>query len=102
MDLPRGYAILHVKAFDPGRRTFSGLATTPELDRQGHSVDPAGGPFRNPLPLLFHHNGEPPMGRGVLGAPPPAGIPFEATIPVVDTPGALRDRVDEAWQSIQA
>ena len=38
----------------------------------------------------------------MLGAPTAAGIPFEATIPVVDTPGALRDRVDEAWQSIQA
>ena len=97
-----GYAVLQVKAYDAAARRFTGIATTPGLDRQGHSIDPAGVRFTNPLPLLFHHDRTAPVGLATLGAPTADGIPFEATIPVVEQPGALRDRVDEAWQSIQA
>ena len=37
-----------------------------------------------------------------LGPPALDGIAFEATLPTVAEPGALRDRIDEAWQSIKA
>ena len=37
-----------------------------------------------------------------LHAPTLGGIRFDATIPIVDEPGPLRDRTDEAWQSITA
>jgi HK97 family phage major capsid protein/HK97 family phage prohead protease len=99
--MDRAYALLHVKALDGERRVFSGLASTPELDRQGHVVDPAGVTFRNPLPLLLHHDQKSPIGRVTL-AHGTQGITFEATLPSIDTPGRLKDRVDEAWQSIQA
>src|SRR5436190_21569565 len=98
----RAYALLHVKSFDAERRTFAGVATTPELDRQGHSVDPAGVTFRNPLPLLLHHDQTCPIGTVTLFPATAAGIAFEATLPVIEAPGALRDRVDLAWQSIKA
>jgi HK97 family phage major capsid protein/HK97 family phage prohead protease len=99
--LDRAYSLLEIKAVAPARRTFSGIASTPELDRQGDMVDPAGVTFKNPLPLLFHHDTKQPIGTVILKATP-AGILFEATLPTVDEPGRFKDRVDEAWHSIKA
>jgi HK97 family phage major capsid protein/HK97 family phage prohead protease len=97
----RAYALLEIKALDQSSRTFSGIASTPELDRVGDMVDPAGVTFRNPLPLLFHHDPKQPIGRVSLTTTP-QGIVFDATIPNVDEPGPLKARVDEAWQSVKA
>jgi len=99
MDL--AYALLDVKSVAPDRRTFAGIASTPELDRQGDMVDPAGVTFRNPLPLLFHHDRQQVIGTVRLTRRAD-GIAFEATIPAVDEAGVLKNRVDEAWQSIKA
>ena len=97
--MDRAYALLEVKSV--ARRTFSGIASTPELDRQGDSYDPAGATFRSSLPLLWHHDPKQPIGTVTLVATKD-GISFEATIPEVDEPGPLKTRVDEAWQSIKA
>ena len=99
--MERAYALLEIKSVDAERRTFAGIASTPELDRQGHSIDPAGVTFRNPIPLLFHHDQKQPIGSARLTATPD-GILFEATIPSIDEPGRVKDRVDEAWHSIKA
>jgi len=95
-------SFLQVKAIDDAARTFTGIATTPTIDRGGDSVDPFGVTYRNPLPLLFHHDQQKPIGRVTFGTPTATGIPFTATIPTIDEPGVLRDRCDEAWQSIKA
>jgi HK97 family phage major capsid protein/HK97 family phage prohead protease len=97
----RAYALLEIKSVNPTRRTFAGIASTPELDWQGHSIDPAGVTFRNPIPLLFHHDQKQPIGSARLTTTPD-GILFEATIPEIDEPGRVKDRVDEAWHSIKA
>jgi HK97 family phage major capsid protein/HK97 family phage prohead protease len=101
--MDRAYALLTVKSLTPGpaARVFTGIASTPELDRQGDMVDPAGATFRNPVPLLYHHDPTQVIGTAILTATP-EGILFEATIPVVDEPGPLKTRVDDAWQSIKA
>jgi HK97 family phage major capsid protein len=93
---------LYVKAFDGERRTFSGVATTPDLDRQGHTVDPLGATFTNPLPLLWDHKVDKPVGTVTFFPPTKDGIAFEASMPVIADPGPLKDRIDEAWQSIKA
>lgn len=98
----RAYSLLDIKSVESERRVFTGMATTPELDRQGHVVDPLGVKFKNPLPLLLHHDQKMPIGRVTFQKPTAAGIAFEATIPVINEPGKLKDRVDEAWQSIKA
>jgi HK97 family phage major capsid protein len=92
--------VLQVKRASPDGRTFTGVATTPRLDRQGHSVDPAGVTFLNPLPLLFQHDQDVPIGSVIFGPATAAGIPFEATFATVDEPGALRDRVELARQLV--
>jgi HK97 family phage major capsid protein len=100
--MDRAYALLEVKSIDASRRTFSGIASTPELDRQGDIIDPAGVTFRNPVALLLHHDQRLPVGTAMLSRLPDGRIAFEATIPTVDEPGTLQTRVDEAWQSVKA
>lgn len=98
----RAYSLLTVKAFDLDQRTISGIATTPDPDRGGDIVVPGGVTFTNPIPLLLHHDKTQPVGRARLGAATADGIPFEATIPMVDEAGVVKDRIDEAWHSIKA
>jgi len=97
----RAYSLLTVKALDASTRRISGIASTPDVDRDGDSIDPAGVTFKNPIPLLFHHRQTEPIGTAVL-AVTPDGITFDATLPIVDDPGALKTRVDDAWQSLTA
>jgi HK97 family phage major capsid protein/HK97 family phage prohead protease len=99
--LDRAYALLDVKSFDDAHRTFVGYASTPELDRQGDIVDPAGATFRNPVLLLMHHDPTQPIGTAMLSTTPD-GILMHGTIARIDEPGRLKERTDEAWQSIKA
>lgn len=100
--MTRAYSLLTIKALDAARRTITGIASTPEPDRMGDVVEPLGISFKNPLPLLLYHDTKKPVGSVIFAAPTAAGLAFEATLPTVDAPGALRDRIDEAWQSITA
>jgi len=102
--LPFAVAELRVarKSVDAERRIFGGLATTPTVDRQGHSVDPFGVTFRNPLTLFWQHEKNIPIGTVTLFPATAEGIAFEASIPAIDTPGPLKDAVDLAWQCLKA
>jgi len=98
----RAYSLLHVREVDSVARTITGTATTPEPDRMGDIIEPLGVTFKNPLPLLLFHNTTKPVGRVQFAKPSTKGIDFVATIPAIDEPGTLKDRVDEAWQSLKA
>lgn len=100
--LTRAYALLHVKAVDDSRRLIRGTATTPTPDRSGDIVDPLGAIFPRELPLLLHHDVKQPVGLARFAKPTKHGIDFEAELPYIETPGALRDRVNEAWDSVKA
>lgn len=97
----RAYAVLEVKSVDEDKRIIRGIATTPTPDRVGDIVEPLGVKFSNPLPLLWQHMSDKPVGECTFDKPTKNGIKFEATLPVVDEPGALKDRIDEAWQSVK-
>ena len=98
----RAYSFLEVKAVAEETRTITGWATTPETDRSGDVVEPLGVKYKNPLVLLWQHDHEKPIGNVDFGTPTAKGVPFTATIAKVDEPGILKDRVDEAWQSVKA
>lgn len=98
----RAYSILEVKSVDEDRRVISGIATTPTVDRMGDIIDPLGVKFNNPLSFLWQHQHDKPIGECKFSKPTKSGIEFEATIASVDEPGILKDRLDEAWQSIKA
>ncbi len=100
--LNRAYSLLTVKAVDGDRRVLMGMATTPTTDRVGDIVEPKGVRFKNPLPLLLFHDSRMPVGTVKFSTPTDNGVEFEASIPEITEPGTLKDRVDEAWQSVKA
>lgn len=98
----RAYSVLEVKSVDEGRRIIRGIATTPTVDRVGDIIDPMGVKFSNPLAFLWQHRHDQPIGTVKFDKPSAKGIEFEAEIASTDEPGTLKDRLDEAWQSIKA
>jgi HK97 family phage major capsid protein/HK97 family phage prohead protease len=102
MKLDRAYSLLEIKSVDDDARVIEGIATTPEPDRVGDIVEPMGAQFKNPLPLLWQHRHDSPVGTTVFGKATKEGIPFKATLPKIEEPGALKDMVDMAWQSVKA
>ena len=98
----RAYSLLEVKALDDEARTITGIATTPSPDRVGDIVDPLGVKFSNPMPLLWQHQHDKPVGSVEFGAPTAKGIPFTATVAKIVEAGVLKDLVDMAWQSVKA
>jgi len=101
MSLTRGYSLLQVKSVNHEQRVFTGVATTPEVDRVGDIIEPKGARFSNPLSLLLYHDHALPVGRVKFSKPTDAGIEFEAHIPEITEPGTLKNRVDEAWSSVK-
>lgn len=79
---------------------IKGIASTPTPDRMGDIVDPMGAKFQTPMPLLWQHEHGKPIGQVTFAKPTKKGIPFEAEIPKIKEAGTLKDRIDEAIQSI--
>ena len=101
--MDRAYSVLETKAVEEGAEevTIRGIASTPTTDRMGDIVEPMGARFKTPMPLLWQHNHDQPVGRMTFAQPTEKGIPFEAVLPVVKEPGRLKDRVDEAIHSLK-
>lgn len=98
----RAYSVLQVRSVDDDARVIRGIATTPSPDRMGDVVEPLGVSFKNPMPLLWQHNHSQPVGTVKFDKPTKDGITFEASVAIIDEPGVLKYRVDEAWQSVKA
>jgi HK97 family phage prohead protease len=98
----RAYSLLEIKAFDEDERTIEGIATTPSADRMGDVVEPKGADFKLPLPLLWQHNSDTPIGHVTKAKVTRDGIEIVAKLVRVEEPGALQARLDEAWQSIKS
>lgn len=98
----RAYSVLTVKAVEEEQRIIHGTATTPSPDRVGDVVEPLGVKFNNPMPLLWQHRSDKPVGTVTFDKPTKNGITFEAKLANIDEPGALKDRIDEAWQSVKS
>jgi HK97 family phage prohead protease len=101
MNTNRAYSVLDIKSVDGEQRVIKGLATSPVPDRAGDVVEPLGVKFQNPLPLLWQHQHDKPIGSVVFDKPTKAGITFTATLPKIEEPGPLKDLVDMAWQAIK-
>lgn len=100
--LKRAYSLLTIKAVDEDSRVITGIATTPEPDRTGDIVEPKGAQFQLPIPLLWQHNSREPIGEVFAARVTADGIEIQARIVTIDEPGSLKDRIDNAWQSLKA
>ena len=98
----RAYAVLEIKSADDERRIIEGVATTATADRSGDIVEPAGAQFSLPLPLLWQHDTKQPIGEVFKAEIEPTGIRIWARVASITEPGRLKDRVDEAWQSMSS
>ncbi len=96
--------VFQVKGLNEGNRTIMGIATTPSVDHVGDIVESMGAKYKEPvaIPLLWMHNHSQPVGMVTHVDKSETGIRFQAQIAKVDEPGKLKDRVDEAWQSVKA
>lgn len=79
---------------------LTGIATTPTPDRMQDIVESEGGEYELPLPFLWQHDNCQPIGEVYEAKPSANGIPVSLRIPKLATPGTLKDRLDEAVQSI--
>ena len=86
---------------EEGYRYLEGIATTPTPDRMGDIVDPAGVSYNLPIPFLWQHNSEAPIGNVMMCNQTSAGIKVKVSMPKTDVPGVVKDRLDEAYQSIK-
>ncbi len=100
--MKRAYSLLTIKSINDDQRVITGIATTPAADRSGDIVEPLGAEFQLPIPLLWQHDSKQPIGEVFAASVTPAGIEIQARIADVPEPGALKDRLDMAWQSMKA
>jgi HK97 family phage prohead protease len=100
-EMNRAYSLFSIKAFDDDKRELDGIATTPTPDRLGDVVEPKGAIFKLPLPLLWQHMSDKPIGHVTSAKVTNSGISIRAKLVKTDEPGTLKDRLDEAWQSLK-
>lgn len=104
--MQRAYAVFEIKAMhdeeNGKKRKFSGIATTPTTDRMGDIVEPKGAEFQLPIPLLWQHNSNDPIGW-ITGAKVTAkGIEVEGEVAAIESPASLKERLDTAWAMLQS
>ena len=102
VDVKRAYSTMRIKAVDEDRREIRGVASTPGTDRMGDVVLPDGAQFTLPIPLLWQHDHEKPIGEVTQAKVTPDGIEIVAKLARVDAPSQLAARLEEAWASIKS
>jgi HK97 family phage prohead protease len=102
--MTKAYSVLKVKAIteDEETRTITGIASTPKQDRDNDILDMVGAKFALPIPLLWQHNHNQPIGEVTDATVTDEDIEITATIVKIAEEGTLKNRTDEAWQSIKS
>lgn len=91
------WAEMHIKRVDDDKRTIKGLATTPTPDRVGDIVDPTGVQFKLPIPLLWQHSHEDPIGWVREAQVSKNGIEITAEIAK-----GVTTRIETYWQLLKS
>jgi HK97 family phage major capsid protein/HK97 family phage prohead protease len=97
----RAYSLLTLKAVDEEKRILKGIATTPTADLCDDIVEPKGAEFSLPIPFLWQHDSERPVGHVTKANVTKDGIQVEIQLQKIDEPGTVKDRLDAAWQDIK-
>lgn len=102
MKINRAFSVLDVKAVDEEERIIEGIASTPTTDRVGDIVVSEGAVFELPMPFLWQHDTRSPIGHVIDAKVNKKGITVKVKLAKIEMPGSLKDRIDDAWQSIKA
>ena len=95
--LDRAYSLLEIKRVDEDARTITGIATTPTADRMNDVVEPMGAEYTLPIPLLWQHRSDEPIGQVTHAKVGKAGIEIIAQIAK-----GVTAEIDRAWSLIKA
>ena len=95
--LNRAYSLLEIKQVDEDARVITGWATTPAPDRLQDVVEPMGAQFKLPIPLLWQHRSDEPIGKVTHAKVTKAGIEIVAQIAK-----GVTAEIDRAWSLIKA
>jgi len=98
----RAWSTLDVKAVDLEQRIVEGIASTPSPDRGGDVMEPSGAQFVLPIPFLWFHDDQNPIGEVFAADVRPDGIYIKARVSKVNAPGRLKNLVDDAWAAFTA
>lgn len=93
----RAYSLLEIKEVDDDERVITGIASTPTPDRMADIVVPEGAQFSLPIPLLWQHRSDQPIGHVTDARITKTGIEIVAKI----AKGVSED-IDKAWNLIKA
>lgn len=102
--MTKAYSTLIIKSATDtdDERIITGIATTPSTDRDDDILEPTGAKFALPIPLLWQHNHNQPIGEVISATVTEKGIEIVAKIAKITDDGKLKERIDEAWQSIKS
>lgn len=98
----RAYSTMTVKAVNEEQRIITGIASTPAPDRAEDIMVPEGAEYTLPMPFLWQHESDEPIGHVIDVKVTPAGIEATMQIAKIDEEGDLKSRIDNAWQTIKA
>jgi len=93
----RAYSLLEIKELDDDERVITGIASTPTPDRMADIVVPEGAQFSLPIPLLWQHRSDQPIGHVTDARITRKGIEIVAKI----AKGVSED-IDKAWALIKS
>lgn len=91
------YSQVQFKTVDADARIIEGIASTPAPDRQGDLMDSKGAQFSLPMPLLWQHKADKPIGWVRTATVSESGIRIRAHIAK-----GVADFIEEAWALIKA
>lgn len=97
----RVFNSLTVRTIDEELRVIEGVATTNRKDRVSDIVEPLGGEFDLPIPLLLDHVHSDAVGEVETAEVTSTSIRFRARIKKIDEPGLAKDLVDKAWHLVK-
>ena len=97
----KAYSFLQVKSVDDEQRIIAGIASTVTADRYDDIMEPAGAEFVLPMPFLWQHSHSQPIGEVIAAEIKDGSIEVQIKIAKIDEEGKLKDRIEEAWQSIK-
>jgi HK97 family phage prohead protease len=95
------YSLMELKALDDDKRILTGVASTPVPDLCDDIVEPEGAEFKLPLPFLWQHWRDSPIGHVTAAKVSKTGIAVTIQLVKVDEPQTLKDKLDEAWQYLK-
>jgi HK97 family phage major capsid protein/HK97 family phage prohead protease len=86
-----------IKAVDEERGIIEGIANTASVDRMGDIVEPKGAQFTLPIPLLWQHKSDQPLGQVIAAQVTKAGIEIKAKLSL-----GILPEIDRAWTLIKS